>query len=200
MFILSVFSDTVKIAPSNFQKNRYEAITDQINQKYANKVVHDLGLCICLYDILEAGEEFLYHGSEGASFVKVKFRLVVFRPFIGEVLVGKIHHCRVDQIRVTLGFFDDIRIPAALIRRQMTFDHHYQGFVWDYGEGCMWLQKGDLIRFRVHAESFADTTPTELRGSARPRHWTRNSLRVAPYELICSLQEDGAGPCDYWED
>ena len=71
------------------------------------KVIQKVGLCICVYDILTASEGYIGHGT-GIANVNgkvpyqicrsipnlqgriVEFRLVVFRPFKGEVLVGKI--------------------------------------------------------------------------------------------------------------
>jgi DNA-directed RNA polymerase III subunit RPC8 len=38
MFILSVLKDTIKIEPADFRKPKQEAITDEVNKKYANKV------------------------------------------------------------------------------------------------------------------------------------------------------------------
>jgi DNA-directed RNA polymerase III subunit RPC8 len=40
----------------------------------------------------------------------VTFRLIVFRPFIGEVLSGKVLSQSPLGIRVSMGFFDDITI------------------------------------------------------------------------------------------
>ena len=49
----------------------------------------DTGLCIALYDLLSVGEPYLHHGS-AAQHAMVEFRLVVFRPFVGEILTGTI--------------------------------------------------------------------------------------------------------------
>lgn len=54
-----------------------------------DKVVPDLGLIVTVYDILEIGGGFIYP-SDGAAIFDVNFRLVVFRPFVGEVLVGRL--------------------------------------------------------------------------------------------------------------
>jgi len=64
-------------------------------------------------------------------YIVVVFRLVVFRPFISEVVVAKVKSSDEDGIRctfssldpkhlltrrpVTMGFFDDIYIPAAYL-------------------------------------------------------------------------------------
>lgn len=114
MFVLSKFSDIVKLTPSTFSIATETALTSTINAKFSNKVVQDVGLCICLFDILQSSDGIVQAG-DGCAYVTVEFRLVVFRPFIGEVLTGKIANCSQDGIRISLGFFDDIFIPSHLL-------------------------------------------------------------------------------------
>ncbi|KAI8087477.1 RNA polymerase Rpb7 [Thamnidium elegans] len=115
MFILSEIEDTVKIVPNDFKKEDSGAITDVLNEKYANKVVQEVGLCICVHDILHTSEGFILYG-DGCSYVKVLFRVVVFRPFVGEILTGKIKSCSPSGVRVSMGFFDDILIPGGALQ------------------------------------------------------------------------------------
>lgn len=114
MFVLSKFTDIVKLSPDTFSIATATALTSTINAKFSNKVVQDVGLCICLYDILHSSDGIVQAG-DGCAYVTVEFRLVVFRPFMGEVLTGKIANCTETGIKVTLGFFDDIFIPQHLL-------------------------------------------------------------------------------------
>lgn len=99
----------MKIVPNDFKKGDNSAITDVLNEKYANKVVQEVGLCICIHDVLHTSEGFILYG-DGCSYIKgtlacrdsmyarlmchlVTFRMVVFRPFAGEILTGKIKSC-----------------------------------------------------------------------------------------------------------
>ena len=91
-----------------------EAITAALNEKYPNRVVPQLGLCIALYDIVAVGEAQIHPGS-AAHHTHVEFRLVVFRPFVGEVLEGTIIGCDEAGLRVSMGFFDNIHVPRHLI-------------------------------------------------------------------------------------
>ena len=52
---------------------------------------------------------------KSCSDVVAEFRLTVFRPFVGEVLTGRIMTATYTGIRISLEFFDDIFIPAHLI-------------------------------------------------------------------------------------
>ncbi len=78
----------------------FQVLTEQIELKYCNKVLVDAGLCISFYDFLEVGDPYIYP-AEGATHQSVKFRLVVFRPFSGEIVVGRIVGSDKDGLRVS---------------------------------------------------------------------------------------------------
>jgi DNA-directed RNA polymerase III subunit RPC8 len=90
-------ADLVQIAPAQFEKHSRVAIENNINAKYANRVIQKIGLCICMYDILWASEGLIGHGT-GLVNVNVEFRLIVFRPFKGETLLGKISSATPDGL------------------------------------------------------------------------------------------------------
>ena len=43
-----------------------QVLTEEVDRKYANRVVTDVGLGICLYDFVEIGDAYLYP-SDGAA-------------------------------------------------------------------------------------------------------------------------------------
>eukprot|EP00063_Salmo_salar_P068166 XP_014043001.1 PREDICTED: DNA-directed RNA polymerase III subunit RPC8-like [Salmo salar] len=97
MFVAVEMVDTVRIPPWNFQRQFNEAIAEELNKKLANKVVYQVGLCICLYDITKLEDSYIFPG-DGASHTKVHFRYVVFHPFLDEILVGKIKYCSQEGV------------------------------------------------------------------------------------------------------
>ena len=67
MFILSRLSDTVKLLPST--EYSPAAVTHWLNAKYSNRVLHKVGLCIAVYDILSVGDGALKYG-DGCVYIK----------------------------------------------------------------------------------------------------------------------------------
>ncbi|KAK4696414.1 DNA-directed RNA polymerase III subunit RPC8, partial [Lecanoromycetidae sp. Uapishka_2] len=63
MFILTTIADLVQISPEDIEKPSGESIEDNINAKYANKVIQNIGLCVCVYDILKASDGLIGHGT-----------------------------------------------------------------------------------------------------------------------------------------
>jgi len=135
MFIISAICDSVRVPPSAFALPPSVAINSEIDEKYPNKVLYDNGLVISRWgDPIEIGDGICV--SDGGAHYEVVFRLLVFRPFVDEVIVGKIAHSSEEGIRVSLGFFNDILIPSYWMLRPSHFDPKTRLWVWtpDYGE------------------------------------------------------------------
>ena len=58
-----LLQDTVALRPSTFSLPAEQAIINELNKKYANRVLHDVGLCICVFDIAQAGEGKVRYGD-----------------------------------------------------------------------------------------------------------------------------------------
>lgn len=124
-----------------------------------NKVIPDGGLCLCFFDFVEVGDPFVYP-SEGSSHQLVKFRLVAFKPFVGEIMTGRVLGCSSEGIRVTLDFFDDVFIPSYSL--QVPSEYADKKWVWTYGEEgqAFFIVPGDSIRFRVAGINFSQVVTT----------------------------------------
>jgi DNA-directed RNA polymerase subunit E'/Rpb7 len=55
--------DTLAIQPGYFSVAPETAIKQELNKKYANKVLHDVGLGICVFDIAKVGEGKVRYGD-----------------------------------------------------------------------------------------------------------------------------------------
>lgn len=204
MFVLAEMQDAVRIEPHRFSQDMGQELSDELNKKFANKVVHKVGLCIILHDILDVGDSYIFPG-DGASHTKVCFRLVVFRPFIDEVLVGKIRSCSPEGVRVSLGFFDDIMIPHQSLQHPKRFDAGEQLWVWQYvtedGSHDMFMDIDEEVRFRVAEEEFLDTSPTNVQptpeGAAAAAVQSQDSA-TPPYSIVGSVSESGLGLLSWW--
>lgn len=209
MFILTKMQSVVRLEPREFSRDLNHALTDRLNDKMANKVIKDVGLVISLWDIEEIGQSYVFPGSEGATHTKVIFRLLVFRPFVEEVLVGKIRCCTKDAVHVSLGFFDDIILPSEALQHPHRFDETDQVWVWEYptedddgnpSHHDLFMDPGEEIRFRVTSETFVDTSPTAPDPNAPDQEAvvSAGDKRI-PYQLTASINEPGLGLLNWWK-
>jgi SHS2 domain found in N terminus of Rpb7p/Rpc25p/MJ0397 len=51
------------VHPAQFGIPTEQALISEINKKYANRVLHDVGLCICVFDLVEVGEGKVRYGD-----------------------------------------------------------------------------------------------------------------------------------------
>lgn len=66
MFVLTRLSDVIPVAPDLFDADYTQVLTEEIDRKYANKVIADVGLCVTMYDFVHIGDAFV-HPSDGTS-------------------------------------------------------------------------------------------------------------------------------------
>ncbi|KAF9554439.1 hypothetical protein CPC08DRAFT_174932 [Agrocybe pediades] len=209
MFCISVLKDTVAIHPQNFGAPVEDALIAEINKKYANRVLHDVGLCICVFDLTEAGEGKVRYG-DGFLWYKVVFRLVVFRPFTSEVIIAKVKSSDEEGIRLHTGFFDDIFIPVAYLPQPSAFDPNERAHFWlpdsDLKTSTelldtpvserMYIDQGEIVRVRVESDEFYDDEPGPPKASEGVI--TKHEPKRPPYVVCCSIAEQGLGPVAWW--
>ena len=70
----TTIEDLIEIKPQDFGIPSAQAIKDAINTKYSNKIIQKIGLCLCMWDLLEASEGLIGHGT---GLVYVNGKLVV---------------------------------------------------------------------------------------------------------------------------
>ncbi|WFD33158.1 DNA-directed RNA polymerase III complex subunit Rpc25 [Malassezia sp. CBS 17886] len=210
--------------PKHFAKRSAKAIVEQINMKYANKILQDIGLCISVHDVLDASEGRVRWG-DGCLYYSVAFRLVVFRPFTNEVLVGRITSSSSDAIRVSMGFFDDIYIPPHLLPSPSAFDYQEQTWFWlldpaseahvadpllSAPDERMYLDVGETIRFAIESDEFFDLergpavgegklgeTPNGV-GSIPGDPGAKGAANYSSYRVTGSIAGQGLGPVSWW--
>ena len=110
MFILHSLVDTIRIPPYHLHRKTLSAIHHEIDEKYPSRVLMDVGLVIARHGSCLQHDHGILVAGDGASHHKCKFRLVVFQPFVDEVMVGTILHSSPQGIIVSLGFFESILI------------------------------------------------------------------------------------------
>jgi len=199
MFVLTELCDTVAILPRHFNINLNEAIDFALNKKFANKIVHNVGLCIALWDVTKVDDSFIFPG-DGSSHTRVAFRFVVFRPYMDEILIGKIRNCCKEGVYVSMGFFDDVFLPADQLRTPSRFDEANQLWIWEYQaedeKHNLEMLREDEIRFRVMDEIFVDVSPSgpEIGEAADVSEMEKKS----PYTILGSIHDAGLGLISWW--
>lgn len=203
MFILSTRHETVRLSPSRLSTNLPDAVKAELNSLYCNRIIPGGGLAIAVMDVAHLGEPIIHPGNPHI-YIDSTFRVIVFRPFQGEVLIGQVKSCTAEGVHITLGFFDDILVPPRCMQAGTTFDPTEQSWIWNYGEegeNKLFIDVGELIRFRVLQEHFVETKDASIRRQSSLMDVSpSDGSGVSPYRIIASIAEDGLGLLSWWPD
>eukprot|EP00580_Thalassiosira_gravida_P012265 CAMPEP_0201632746 /NCGR_PEP_ID=MMETSP0493-20130528/6282_1 /ASSEMBLY_ACC=CAM_ASM_000838 /TAXON_ID=420259 /ORGANISM="Thalassiosira gravida, Strain GMp14c1" /LENGTH=304 /DNA_ID=CAMNT_0048104325 /DNA_START=8 /DNA_END=922 /DNA_ORIENTATION=- len=131
MFVLTLLADTIRIPPHLLAKPTLTSVQTEIEKRYPNKIIVDVGLVLCPYGPpVEVGDGILVPGDGGAHH-QVIFQCVVFRPFVEEVLVGVVTESNESGVTVSVGgFFDHVFIPAYWMLNPSVYDESKGLWVW----------------------------------------------------------------------
>mmetsp|Transcript_14360 Transcript_14360/g.19384 ORF Transcript_14360/g.19384 Transcript_14360/m.19384 type:complete len:220 (+) Transcript_14360:169-828(+) len=198
MFTLALIDDDIPVHPADFRDEFRAQLKRQIQGKYVDRIIPNVGLCIEFYDFVEIKDAHIYPGdgktSCGEAYYKVEFYVIVFQPTVDEWLVGSIASSSPKGLTVSLGFFQDVEIPSANLRTPYTFDQAHGMWVWQYrSQETMetinfFYRRDELVRFRVTSVEFAAPTGPKA------------SRQESPMKVIGAVDRDGLGCVSWWPD
>ncbi|KAF2874886.1 DNA-directed RNA polymeras-like protein III 25 kDa polypeptide [Massariosphaeria phaeospora] len=194
MFILTTIQDLIQIAPQEFDKPSAQALKDAINEKYANKVIQNIGLCICLWDLLEASDGLIGHGT-GKVNVNAEFRLAVFRPFRGEIIYGIIKSSTEEGIIIDLDFTCEVFVPYQLLQPNSTFSRAEDVWIWNTDDSELFYDNREPVLLRIEQEEWTDQKPTIVQ---KDENGEVIEDRDTAYRIIGSMHQNGLGPQLWW--
>ncbi|KAF9619072.1 hypothetical protein IFM89_005086 [Coptis chinensis] len=186
MFFLSLIEHTLRLPPHLLNLPLDQAIKGELETLFWDKVIANLGLCVSIYDIRNIDGGFIFPG-DGASTFTVNFRWIMFRPFVGEVLSGEVEESDAKGLRLSLGFFKEITLPAHLLPNPSKFGEDGK-WTWDFNGTELPIEKEDEIHFKVHSIRYPPI-PVEQEKDVKP---------FAPMVITASIDFDGLGPISWW--
>ena len=180
MFAVELVTDTVSIPASELHThNTRPLLHSYIDAKYPNRVLMDAGLVIGRYDHfrLQTGPATLTTG--GRAVYQCTFAVIVFRPWVGEVLVGKIVSADAEGVTVTTGFFSCIHVP----KRWMLNPSTYKNGVW------VWTPVfDDDAEEGGGSEGFEMYIGAEIRCRVKSIHFTQVTNTAKGVQAVTSMQ------------
>ncbi|KAF2009792.1 DNA-directed RNA polymerase III, partial [Aaosphaeria arxii CBS 175.79] len=191
----TTIQDLIQIRPQEFEKPSAQAIKDAINAKYSNRIIQNIGLCVCLWDVSESTEGLIGHGT---GLVNVNGKMVVFRPFRGEIIRARIKMATEEGIFLDVDFTSEIFVPYQNLFPGSTFDRGEGVFIWKTEEGHeLFFDKGEPVLFRVEQEEWIDQKPTVIQ---KDEDGEIIETRDTSWRVIGSMSMEGLGPTLWWGD
>jgi DNA-directed RNA polymerase subunit E' len=155
MFYLAEIEDYVRVEPKLFGLATLEAVKQQLKETYSEYVSKDLGKVVGIVDVLEVGEGIIIPG-DGAAYYKSRFKLLVWKPEMQELVQGIITEI------TNFGAFMNLGAMQGMIHISQTMED-YVSFSKSntlIGRSSKKsLKKNDLCLARIVAISFKTEEP-----------------------------------------
>eukprot|EP00835_Amoeboradix_gromovi_P004169 NODE_309_length_11266_cov_0.459479.p6 type:complete len:182 gc:universal NODE_309_length_11266_cov_0.459479:3079-3624(+) len=181
MFTCCTMEDLITIIPKNFDEDVEEQLIRSIKIKYINKIIPNVGCSLAFCELLEYDQGFILH-NDGSSYHNSIFKIIVYRPLVGEILQGRISRSSKGGIFVQCQQFYDILVPPRCMPSNMEYMEDEQVWVWAMDGQKSWLDSGEDIRIKVEKEEFC------------------GEEKKSGYLIIASINGDGLGLTSWWED
>ena len=115
MFYVMDMEDYVRVEPKLFGLPTLEAVEKQLRETYADYYNKELGRAVVVIDVLNVGEGVIIPG-DGAAYYNSKFKLLVWKPELHELVFGEI-------VEITnFGAFISLGAIKGMIHISQTMD------------------------------------------------------------------------------
>mgnify|MGYP001566574581 CR=1 FL=1 len=155
MFYIIEVEDYVRVEPRLFGYKTSEAVEKQLQETYANYHDKEIGEVIGVIDVLDVGDGVIIPG-DGAAYYNSRFKLVVWKPELQELVYGII-----DEI-TNFGAFVNMGAMKGMIHISQTMDDYvsFSSTNTLLGKSSKKvLKKGDTCLARIVALSYKGDAP-----------------------------------------
>ncbi len=156
MWRVLTIEDYVRIPPNRFGEPLDKVAYEQLRERYEGKVERDIGVFVKILS-LEVSKKGVIIFGDGATYHKVKLRVLVFTPLNNEIVEGEITDTTEYGAFVRIG-----PVRALLHKTQLMNDNI---IYYDKSSGTFIgektkrrVGKGDIIRARIVSVSYAITS------------------------------------------
>ncbi len=117
MFYLTEVEDHIRVEPRLFSLPTKEAVEQQLNESYVGKVTKELGYAVSVISV-DSVEEGVIIPGDGAPFYKSRFKLLIWKPELHELVYGIISEI------TTFGAFMQIGPAQGMIHISQTMEDY----------------------------------------------------------------------------
>jgi len=150
MFYLIEVEDHIRVEPKLFGLATKKAVEQQLGETYQGFINKDFGVVLSVVDVLDVGEGVIIPG-DGAAYYKSKFKLLVWKPGMQELIYGTIAEI------TNFGAFIDLGAMQGMIHISQTMDDYVsfsKSGTLIGKSGKKSLKKGDNCLARIVAISY----------------------------------------------
>jgi DNA-directed RNA polymerase subunit E' len=155
MFYIVEIDDYVRVEPKLFGLSTMDAINNQLHETYTNYYDKELGKAVSVIEVLDVGEGVIIPG-DGAAYYRSRFKLLVWKPILQELVYGSIAEI------TSFGAFINVGVMRGMIHISQTMNDYVSFSKADslLGKSSKRsLKQGDLCVARIVAISHKGADP-----------------------------------------
>lgn len=158
MYYEEKIKDHIRVPPDHFHLPKEEAILQRIKKDYEGYISKDLGIVIDVSGVEQINEGVIIAG-DGAAYYETTFTLMVFKPEMQEVVLGKIKDITDFGAFLQLGAIDGMIHVSQTMDDFVSFSKEKTLLGKDSKRV---LRVGDVCRARVIATSYKDVNNPKI--------------------------------------
>ncbi len=117
MFYLTEIEDYIRVEPKLFGLPTAESVNKQLHETYSEQYNKEIGKVVSVIEVLEVGEGVIIPG-DGATYYKSRFKLLVWKPELHELVFGIISEI------TNFGAFIDMGVMKGMIHISQTMEDY----------------------------------------------------------------------------
>ena len=142
------FENNSNLTKNNFPLKSYnEIIYTKLREKYISKILLDYGIVISIRKFKIKSN--LIVEIEGLINIEYEISLIIFKPQIGDLLIGEIENSDEKKIIVNCGIIK-VKIPCEQLLKPSYFNKKENVWIWSYNDvNNFYYDKGQKCRLKV---------------------------------------------------
>jgi len=201
MFVVMLIRDTVKVLPHLFGDPLNSVIVDNLNVKYANRIIEPHGLGIAVQEVVKHDDDQrTINVNDGAVLLRVDFKLIVWRPMVGLLAEAKIRSQDRTGIQLTTRFFENIFVPCDALAPGTFFNETEKVYMYPARpmQDPNVYEKQDSVIFKI-TKVIYERVPAKNEETSEPASLSlRDMVYKSNMVIEGSMALDGTGPLAWW--
>jgi len=144
----------VAVSPLNLSGDLKDIILSQLVVDYEGKMYNDIGLLLCVTDVLEHSSGEIIPGDSDVFF-KVKFSVITYLPKLHEIVHGIVTQATDFGAFINIGPFEGLCHVSQIMQDFNSFNPELPGFVGKESKNTLVVE--DKVLARVTNISFKQT-------------------------------------------
>ncbi len=180
MFRIYTIEDTVRVDPLYFELDLEESVLKVLRNRYERRIDPDFGIVLAAWNPQNISEGKVIPG-DGASYHKLSFDLLAWKPELNEIIEGEISEIVEFGAFVRIGPLHGLVHLSQITNDFLSFDKKIPAFVGK--ESKKVVKKGDVVTAKISTVSMkGGIADTKIGLTMRPEGLGKDEWLVAAEE------------------